>query len=118
MTKEDYGYTIQREEFMIREEDMIYFRWIKSIIIIIFYIIDMYCLYLLFFSFSSSSYSYCKIVAVIFTIIVILSSFSVCRHLCGTLPWTRLIILRLAGFEWQQGAIVLHLHKIISVVLF
>ena len=61
MTKKDDGYTIKREDFMIRKEDMIYLRCMKSIIIIIiiiFSIINIYCLYLLFFSFSSFSSSY------------------------------------------------------------
>ena len=50
MINEDDGYTVKREDFMIRKEDMICFRQIKNIIII-FSIINIYYLYLLFNSF-------------------------------------------------------------------
>ena len=88
--------TTTKETAMIREEDMIYFRCIKSIIIpIVIFIINIICLYLLFFSNSPSTnswiiigvvliylyffslllllYCYCRIVA--FTVAAIVVSF-------------------------------------------
>ena len=63
MTKEDDRYNNKREKCMMKKKDMIYFRWIKSsIVLIIFYIINIYCLYLLYLSISPSSYFWCQII--------------------------------------------------------